>query len=235
MLLTILLCTAGVLIIIFLLPLKGAHSFPYQAPVHRIHEADAVLSRRLLIPDSSSYHSYYQKNPQFREADDRSREAPGLLNEKATNYDPGTFAAAKANFELIEFLGALTHGPDATKKRAQSHPDKYSRFIREWLQGTGAHQVGYTRLHDYHLYSHKGRGNRSGEVIEKKHSHAIAITVEMSHRMMQSAPLGSSVMESSEQYLRSGVLALKLAHGSGSWAMKPLRILMATTKSFVPW
>ena len=29
--------------------------------------------------------------------------------------------------------------------------------------------------------------------------------------MMQSAPLGSSVMESSEQYLRSGVLALKLA------------------------
>ena len=29
--------------------------------------------------------------------------------------------------------------------------------------------------------------------------------------MMQSAPMGTSVMESSEQYLRSGILALKLA------------------------
>jgi reductive dehalogenase len=43
------------------------------------------------------------------------------------------------------------------------------------------------------------------------HTHAIAITVEMDHRMMLSAPKGSSVMESSEQYLRSGILALKLA------------------------
>jgi reductive dehalogenase len=33
----------------------------------------------------------------------------------------------------------------------------------------------------------------------------------MDHEMMQSAPLGTSVMESSEQYLGSGVLALKLA------------------------
>jgi reductive dehalogenase len=33
----------------------------------------------------------------------------------------------------------------------------------------------------------------------------------MDHRMMQSSPMGTSVMESSEQYLRSGVLALKLA------------------------
>ena len=47
--------------------------------------------------------------------------------------------------------------------------------------------------------------------IQRLHEHAIAITVEMDHRMMQSAPEGSSVMESSEQYLRSGILALKLA------------------------
>ena len=211
MLLIILLCIAGVFGIIFLLPLKGAHSFRYSPPVSRVHEADAVLSRRLLNPGSAEYKAYYQKKPQFREVDDRSRNAPGLLNENAHNFDPGTFAAAKANFEVIEFLGALTHGLDSSQQRAQSQPDKSTRFIQRWLQETGAHQVGFTQLRDYHLYSHKGRGMRSGEAIENKHSHAIAITVEMNHRMMQSAPLGTSVMESSEQYLHSGILALKLA------------------------
>ena len=220
MLLIILLCFAGVFGIIFLLPLKGARSFQYQAPIQRVHESHAVLSRRLLKPGTAAYKSYYQQNPQFKQADDRSRKAPGLLNEEAQYYDPGTFAAAKANFEVIEFLGPFTHGHapakglqsnTSQKSKIRTDPDLTARFVKIWLEGTGAHKVGFTRLQDYHLYSHKGRGKRSGEPIEKMHSHAIAITVEMSHRMMQSAPQGTSVMESSEQYLRSGILALKLA------------------------
>ena len=209
MLLIILLCLAGAFGIIFLLPLKGASSFHYQPPVLKVHEADAVLSRRLLKPGTAEYDRYYQQNPQYKAADDRSRNAPGLLDEKAHYYDPGTFAAAKANFEVIEFLGALTHGRPG--KRLKTDPEHSSRFIKKWIEGTGAHKVGFSPLHDYHLYSHKGRGKRSGEALEKVHSHAIALTVEMSHRMMQSAPQGTSVMESSEQYLRSGILALKLA------------------------
>ena len=108
------------------------------------------------------------------------------------------------------------------------HADRNSRFIKKWLEGTGAHRVGFTPLHDYHLYSHKGRGKKHGKPIEKIHKHAIAITVEMDHRMMQSAPGGTAVMESSEQYLRSGVLALKLAGISGIWDIKPPHISMAT-------
>ena len=220
MLLIILLCFAWALGIVFLLPLKGARSFRYHPPEQRVDESDAVLSRRLLEPGTPEYKAYYQKNPGLRETDDRSRKAPGLLNDKAQYYDPGTFAAARANFEIIEFLGALTHGPDAVpdpqkkttgKSQFRTDPDQAAHFIRSWLRKTGAHTVGFASLQDYHLYSHKGRGKRSGEAIEKIHSHAIAITVEMDHRMMQSAPQGSAVMESSEQYLRSGMLALKLA------------------------
>jgi len=220
MLLIILLCFASALGIVFLLPLKGARSFRYQPPDQRVHESDAVLSRRLLKPGTPEYHAFYQKNPGLREADDRSRKAPGLLNHNARYYDPGTFAAATANFEIIDFLGALTHGPEgepdmqeakAEKSQVRTDPDQAAQFIHSWLRKTGAHQVGFTPLEDYHLYSHKGRGKRSGEAIEKIHSGAIAITVEMDDRMMQSAPQGSSVMESSEQYLRSGILALKLA------------------------
>ena len=220
MLLIILLCFVLALGMIFLLPLKGARSFHYQPPNHRVHESDAVLSRRLLTPGTPEYKSFYQKNPGLRETDDRSRMAPGLLNHMAQYYDPGTFAAAKANFMITEFLGALTHDPAAVpeggkstarKSRVRTDPDQTAHFVHAWLRKTGAHAVGFATLQDYHLYSQTVRGRRSGEPIEKLHKRAIAITVEMDHRMMQSAPQGSTVMESSEQYLRSGILALKLA------------------------
>ena len=218
--LLIVLCIIGGTGLIFFIPFKGARSFTLNRPVKRVHEADAVLSRRLLIPGSEAYNSYYQLHPEFHEADDRSRKAPGLLDRRSRYYHTGTFSAAKANFEVIDYLGGLTHGLhpiqiDSAVSRSgdpvKVNPDKIARFITHWLKKTGAHSVGFTRLEDYHMYSHKGRGPNSGSSIQRLHKYAIALTVEMDHRMMQSAPEGSSVMESSEQYLQSGVLALKLA------------------------
>ncbi|MEN8230327.1 MAG: 4Fe-4S dicluster domain-containing protein [Bacteroidota bacterium] len=213
----IILGSFAVTALVLFLPIKGASSFSYQSPAKRVHEADAVLSRRLLHPGTNAYESYYRQHPEFKSADDRSREAPGLLSDRSRFHHPGTFAAAKANFEIIETLNAshteiLT--PENTNlegEKVKVNPEKVSQFISQWLLQTGAHSVGFTRLEEYHLYSHKGRGDRSGEPIEKTHDHAIAITVEMDHRLLLSAPGGTSVMESSEQYLRSGVLALKVA------------------------
>jgi reductive dehalogenase len=177
-----------------------------------MHEADAVLSRRLLHPGTQEYHSFYNLRPEFKEVDDQSRKQPGLLSMQARFYDPGTFAASKANFEVINYLGVHTHeSPADNPEKKRVNPEKVTRFLTQWLMKTGAHSVGYTQLQDYHLYTHKGRGPRRGEPIEKKHPHAIAITVEMDHRMLRSAPEGASVMESSEQYLRSGILAMKVA------------------------
>ncbi len=225
-LLYIILIIIGIMGLVLFFPWKGTGSFKYTSPTIRFHEADHVLSRRLLKPGSSNYDAYYSIHPEFQKADDRSRQAPGLLDRLAYHYDPGTFAAARSNFEIIGFMGQLTHAttshsittvplPDQsttdTDAPRRIHPEKTSRFITGWLKNTGAHSVGITTLRDYHLYSHKGRGPRSGEPIVKTDEYAVAITTEMDHQMMQSAPEGSSVMESSEQYLRSGVLALKLA------------------------
>ena len=211
-------CIFAVTGLILFLPIKGARAFKHQSPSKRFHEADAVLSRRLLNPGTEAYDAYYNRHPDSREWDDRSRRAPGLLSDDSRYFHPGTFAASKANFEIIDFLGSLTHGIPGTTPddplgthKVKINPKKVSRFITRWLEQTGAHSVGVTPLMDYHLYSHKGRGTRSGDPIEQIHRNAIAITVEMDHRMMQSAPAGTAVMESSEQYLRSGVLALKVA------------------------
>jgi reductive dehalogenase len=219
-LLFIVLCIIGGIGLLLFIPFKGKHSFILNRPVNRVHEADAVLSRRLLIPGTAAYDSYYKQHPEFLEADERSRKAPGLLDHQSRYFHTGTYAAANANFEIIDYLGGLIYGLDPEQTKSQEagsknpvkvNPERTARFITHWLKRTGAHSVGFTRLQDYHLYSHKGRGPRSGSPIQNNYDHAIALTVEMDHRMMQSAPEGSSVMESSEQYLQSGVLALKLA------------------------
>lgn len=216
----IVLCIFGGINLIIFFPFRGARSFIYHRPVKRVHEADAILSRRLLVPGSEAYESYYKLHPGFRAADELSRNSPGLLDNRSRYYHTGTFSSARANFKIIESLGGLLHGaPDGSdtfhERRSgdsvRTDPRKTTRFITHWLNSTGAHSVGYTSLREYHLYSHKGRGPQSGKPIIRTDEHAIAITVEMDHRMMQSSPLGTSVMESSEQYLRSGVLALKLA------------------------
>lgn len=216
--------------LILFLPIKGARSYRYKHPIKRFHEADTVLSRRLLVPDTEAYNEYYSLYPERKRADDKSRQSPGLLSSDSKYYHPATFAASNANFQIIDLLAALTHGPSRTNQGTPNqgtpdrgtqnqqnqgsenlNPKKTTRFISEWMKSTGAHSVGFAPLKEHHLYSHKGRGPRAGEPIPKIHQNAIAITVEMDHDMIQAAPLGSSVMESSEQYLRSGVLALKLA------------------------
>ena len=65
---------------------------------------------------------------------------------------------------MIDYLGGLTHGlhPIQTESAESRYgdpvkvnPDKIARFVTHWLKKTGAHSVGFTRLEDYHLYSHK--------------------------------------------------------------------------------
>jgi reductive dehalogenase len=199
------------IILLLFLPLKGARSFEYTPPRNRFHEAEAVLWGRLLTPGTEAYEAYYETHPDQKETDDKSRQTPGLLSSRSKHQDKATFAAARANFQIIDFLGTLIQAPKPDQEKHSSDPRKNSRFISEWMKKTGAHSIGFTSLKDYHLYSYKGRGPRAGEVIQNIHENAIALTVEMDQTMMQSAPLGTSVMESSEQYLGSGVLALKLA------------------------
>lgn len=196
-------------IVLLLLPIEGKGKHRYEMPVNRFHEADAVLSRRKFMPGTDDYETYYEQHPEYRAPDDKARSKPGLLSVDSRYYDPGTFNAAKANFILTDHLHSLQKLAPSSEK-TEVDGDKTAVFIEKWLMQTGAHSVGFTELKDYHLYSHKGRGENRGKKIVNDMPHAIAITVEMNHDMMKPAPAGTTVMESSEQYLQSGILASKL-------------------------
>lgn len=197
-------------LLFLLLPIRARGSNPRPQPHTRIDERDVMFSRRLLEPDTQRYTDYYTMHPENREADDRLRALPGLLAPGSAYYHPLLFSAADASFTTVELLRERVDGPLASEP-VSSDPRSITDFIRHWAGKLGALAVGFTRLQDYHLYSHVGRGPDFGRPVTLTHKYAIAFTVEMTREMLDSAPKGPTVMESARQYLNSGTLAVQMA------------------------
>ncbi len=196
--------------LIMLLPLRKKNPMQPAEPKTQFHEADHVLSRRRLVPGTTRYEEYYHSHPSYRIPDDRARAKPGLLSPGSRYYHPELFASAQSNFEKTEQLHSFCRGEPENSPREWDVNGIY-REMKKSLLRTGAHSVGATPLKPYHLYSHRGRGERFNEPVENNHTHAIAFTVEMDHHAMQFAPDAPTVLESSARYLQSGQMATHLA------------------------
>jgi ferredoxin len=169
-----------------------------------------VFSRCHLIPGSKRFEEYYRQYPEKNVLDARFRSKPGLLTKGTTYYNPYLFAAAQASFTAVSAFHAVL---DRNPIHEQFHPSpvRISKFIKQWSKKLGALSVGITELRNYHLYSHTGRGEPYGQPINLEHKFAIALTVEMDKRTLDRAPYGPAIMESAQQYLAAGVIAIQLA------------------------
>jgi len=179
-------------------------------PSHRFDERDIMFSRRRLKPGTARFEDYYRAHPEKKVLDDEWRRKPGLLNPKSRFYDPVWFSASESSFDTVEILHPYVNGV-ADKNRQNFDPQKITAFIKDWLLRSGAHSVGVTVLQDYHLYSHLGRQEPYGAEVLKEHRFAVAFTAEMDKETVDHAPLAPTVLESADQYLKVGVLAVKLA------------------------
>ena len=195
--------------IILFLPLnfyKTINSIPNT----RIDERDTMFSRRELKPHSERFENYYAKHPEKRKSDDKFRKNPGLASEGSLFYDSYQMNVAQSSFATVAALQTQVKGLESSNK-IETDSFKNTEFIKKWIKSLGAHSVGITELKDYHLYSHGGRGVRYGKTFSKQHKYAIAFTVEMSKEMMDMAPYGPTLMESAQQYLNSGMMAVQVA------------------------
>lgn len=205
----VLLGIVAVLLLLFFPTGKMTH-LNYAVPRGRIDERDIMFSRRLLEPGSEKYTAYYRENPGKKAADDAFRAQPGLLKPGSSYYTPYQFASADASFSTVEKLKPFVDGPVATRQQKPS-PDKMTVYLKKWAKKLGALNVGVTELKDYHLYSVVGRGKDYGKQVLLKHKYAVAFTVEMEKSMLDCAPKGPTVMESAQQYLASGAIAIQIA------------------------
>ena len=202
--------TTAVAALLLLIPTRGRTRFYDDTPAGRIDERDIMFSRRLLHPGSDRFEDYYKLRPENRAVDDQFRAQPGLLAKGTRAYDPITFSAADASFETVKQFHSIVDGEPAGE-RVECDAGEITKFLVTWARKTSAVSAGVTELRDYHLYSHVGRGPDFGRPVDLPHQYALALTVEMSKEMIDSAPLGPTVMESAQQYLSSGAMATQLA------------------------
>jgi reductive dehalogenase len=197
--------------LVLLLPIGNRLIAEKETPHNRIDERDIMFSRNLLQVDTERYGAYYAANPDKLKLDDNFRNRPGLMQKEALYYDPFTTSAAEASFKTVAAFHALLDEEELAEQQIQIDPAKMSDFIKRWAGKLGAISSGITDLKEYHLYSTIGRGERYGQAVELDHAYAIALTVEMEKYLLDSAPYGPTVMESAQQYLNSGAIAVQLA------------------------
>jgi len=179
-------------------------------PQRNIDEHDIVFARMRLEPGTKDWDEYYGSHPEQFKNDTLFRELPGLLSERGKYFHPLNFPVADVNFELIDYLHAANKESPSERER-EIRPENLTRYIKGWTGYLGAHTTGITELHDYHLYTFKGRGINKGQPVIKRHKYAIAFTVEMDHDNVMTAPGSAVIIESSQQYLRSATIALQLS------------------------
>jgi ferredoxin len=193
-----------------LMPVRHEPKLDDDTPTTRIDERDVMFSRAHLVPGSARFEDYYAANPDKRSPDDAFRAEPGLLSPGATMHHPYAFPAADATFWSVEHLREIVDGPVAAG-RVACDPHEIAAFVRTWALKMGAVSAGFTRLEDYHLYTHVGRGAAYGQPVEREHEYAFAFTVEMSREMVAPAPRSPITMESAQRYMHAAVIAVQVA------------------------
>jgi ferredoxin len=198
-------------LVAFLLPIGRPRSLP-DTPTLRFDERDIVFARMHLQPGSADARAYYRTHPEKQRLDEKLHRLPGLLSTNAPKANPWAFASAEASFSLTEALREHVTAPPA-KRRITLPPPAMTRTIKALTRFYGANSVGVAALHDYHVYSHIGRGTGVyGAPIALPHRFAIAFTVEMDHEMLGPAPDPPGVMETAKQYVEAAKIALQLSY-----------------------
>jgi len=205
----LLILTYGSLLLLMILP-GNKKQQPASNPLHQIDERDTMFSRNELIPGTETFEKYYNRKPAFKEIDDHFRAKAGLLKPGSSQYKPIQFASADASFETIEALRNHVNGEVITKS-VKIDPIEISSYIKNWSKKLGAVDCGISELKPYHLYAVGGRKERRDISVKNNHKYAIAFIVEMDKEMVSAAPSASIVMESAQQYLESGIIALQVA------------------------
>ena len=197
-------------LIYFLIPSFLFSKHTETKPKGRIDERNTMFSRNELVPGTERFENYYNEFPGHRAKDDLFRNNPGLLSKRSAFYDPLAFSMADAGFETVSVFHSVVSG-EPVKSSVNIKEEKLTHFIKGWLKKRGAVSSGITAMQDYHWYSIGGRGERYGKRIRADLPLGIAFTVEMSEEMVACSPRAPIVMESSQQYLNAGTIAVQLA------------------------
>ena len=203
------LCAIIISVVVLLIPFNN-RTLQNGTPTRRIDERSVMFARNELVPGTQRFDDYYRAHPEHKTADDKFRRKAGLMSSDSLKYNEFLFSSAEASFQTVSSFHNICEGEPAPR-RVDVDPEQITRYLKTWAKQLGVLSVGVTELKAYHKYTHHGRGDRYGQEVVLDHRWAVAFTIEMDKVMMDSAPEGTILMESAQEYLTAGVTATQLA------------------------
>jgi reductive dehalogenase len=189
----------------------GNKRIKVEMPDSKFDERDIMFSRNELKEGTEKFKNYYGRKIENKEKDDLFRKEPGLMSPDSKFYNPLMYNAAAATFSAVDLLQPLVEKKNSDKFKSSIDDKEISSFLKKWTIKLGAVDVGFTLIRPHHIYSHIGRGKDYGNAVELNHKYALAFTVEMNHESLSYTPKGPIIMESAQQYLNAGTIAVQIA------------------------
>jgi ferredoxin len=184
-----------------------------ESRAERFDERHIMFGRAELREGTPQYEEYYTRlNPKSKGIDDDIRAMPELGGPGARYYDELDSPYMVSVFEFIEKYRHLADPGMPGRKPACIDPHEATRRVKGFTRYLGVLDVRVTRLRDYHVYSHAGRHLANwGLEIGIRHGYAVVFSVEMNHRMVHSAPLPPTAVETAMEYMRIANISICLA------------------------
>ena len=193
--------------------------------VERQDERAIVFARnRALKPGSDQYRAFYEEHPEYREYDDRRREAGGPLAQigRIDGAEGGAnVAAACASILTPLHLAAPSavrpgRSPLVKPERVRLSPEDATRRVKGYARRIGADLVGIAELNPLWVYSRRGEIFHEnwedwGREIQVDHPHAVVIATEMAFDMVGAAPHTPTLIESMSNYSKGSYIASQVA------------------------
>jgi reductive dehalogenase len=193
--------------------------------VERQDERAIVFARnRALRPGSEPYRIFYEEHPEYRDFDDRRREAGGPLGRIGRIDGEGgdaNVAAACASILTPLHLAADSavrpgRSPLVKPERIRLSPGEATRKVKGYARAIGADLVGVTELNTLWVYSRRGEIFHEnwedwGREIRVDHPYAVVIATEMAYDMVGSAPHTPTLIESMHNYAKGSYIASQVA------------------------
>ena len=182
--------------------------------LQRMDQADTIIARRDLVPDSELWQRYYQKFPEL-EGEGRGWAELQASQFRRTGIPPQDTLMASAIYSTIHALSAeeLVDGKPAPEKIVID-PGRASQKIKGFAHHLGADLVGIGPLNQAWTYSRTGRsGNTSvpiGTTINLPHQHAIVVAVHYERDDIECAPHFHVGLATLEIYIRLSAIVVTL-------------------------
>ena len=188
--------------------------------VEKFDERDTIFSReRWLHPGNEIYDEFYERHPDWKEADDRRRSVGGIFGRLGAidcRYAPNN-AMVEACAKMALYLALHSHAnPDESVNPEKIDSAKVTEVIKGFAKHLGADLVGACKVNPLWVYSHRGRinpqlGHKWGEKIPEPLPYAVVIATEMGHDLVATGPHTPGAVESIHLYAKGAYITTILA------------------------